>query len=477
MGKHRQLSADLLLLLVALIWGGTFVMVRNAVESYPVFPFLALRFCLATLALLPLGWRRLKSLGWRGVGAGVLIGLFLFAAYSFQTFGLCYTTASKTGLITGLSVVLVPLLAALLLRQLPSIPSGVGVVFAMVGLVLLTLDGGLTIQKGDALVFVCALCFALHIVSVAAFAPKADPIALTIVQLSTVALLSAGMAFIAEPVWPTPARSTWFAAAFTGILATALAFGLQTAMQRFTTPTHTALIFTAEPLFAAIFGVLLVHDVLPPRGVVGGVLIILGTIISQLPWSERTAKIISRFLAPQYVMSALLLSLALSDPVSWQRGLAWAAIVGLLAVGLPLLLFMRQLRNGRISDWHISKREERLQPVLIAGSIVAPAMTLALLCLLDGPRTMLVGLSSALIVIILNLAITHWWKISQHASAIAASTTLATFVLGAGASPILLLVPLVAWSRVKLGAHTILQTIAGGAVGCAITLLALYLAG
>jgi len=118
--KWRQLRADLLLLLVTLIWGSTFVMVKDATASYPIFPFLTLRFGLATLALLLIGWRRLPSLGWKGVGAGVLIGLFLFSGYALQTFGLRYTSASKAGFITGLSVAIVPVLSTLLLRRRPT---------------------------------------------------------------------------------------------------------------------------------------------------------------------------------------------------------------------------------------------------------------------------------------------------------------------------------------------------------------------
>ena len=475
--KNRQLWADLSLLLVTLVWGGTFVMVQDAVESYPVFSFLSLRFGLATLALLPFGLRRLRSLGWRGLGSGVLLGLFLFSGYGFQTYALRYTTSSKVGLITGLSVVLVPLFSALLLRRRPKISALMGVALAAVGLVLLTFEGRLSLQTGDALAAACALSFALHIISVAAFSPKADPLALTIVQVLTVSIISLAASLLTEGRPTMPGGQAWFAAAFTGVLATAVAFLVQTAMQRFTTPTHTALIFTAEPVFAAIFGLLLANEVLLPLGIVGGVLIVLGMLLSEIPWSETTARLISRFLAPQYVMTALLLVLALTDPVSQWHGLAWATVVGVIAVAIPLSLFWLQLRRGVISDWHISKREERLQPVLIVGSILAPLLPILLLYWLGGPRAMLVGLVVSLAVILVNLLVTIKWKISQHTAAIAASTTMMTVLLGVAAMPVMLLVPLVAWARVKIGAHTIAQTVAGGAVGLAVTLVAVRVTG
>ncbi|MFH1926668.1 MAG: EamA family transporter, partial [Chloroflexota bacterium] len=114
--RRRQIMADVALLLVTLIWGSTFVMVKDVVAGFPVYRFLTIRFALATLALILLAARRLVSATKKQIGAGVLIGLFLFGGYAFQTTGLKYTTASKAGFITGLSVVLVPLLSTLLLR-------------------------------------------------------------------------------------------------------------------------------------------------------------------------------------------------------------------------------------------------------------------------------------------------------------------------------------------------------------------------
>jgi drug/metabolite transporter (DMT)-like permease/membrane-associated phospholipid phosphatase len=475
--KRRQLWADLLLLLVTLIWGSTFVMVKDATASYPIFPFLTLRFGLAALALLLIGWRRLPSLGWKGVGAGVLIGLFLFSGYALQTFGLRYTSASKAGFITGLSVVIVPVLSTLLLRRRPTPGAFIGVCLATVGLALLTLDHDRSIAIGDLLVLGCALSFALHIVAVSAFAPRMDPLALTIIQVATVTLASGTITLFTDRPWPQPGPSAWLAAGFTGVLATAVAFFAQTAMQRFTTPTHTALIFAGEPVFAALFGVLLAGDVITARGLAGGILIITGTVVSELRWSERTAKIISRFLSPHYIAGPLLLTLALGDSTPWAWGLLWATGIGLLSVVAPLLILKRELRRGGISDWYISNRKERLRPIPVLLSLVVALAPLVLLVAFHGPRLMLVGAVSALILVVFNLMITLGWKISQHVSSIAASATLITAALGIGAAPVLLLIPLVAWARVKIGAHTVMQTVAGGVAGTTITLAALRFCG
>lgn len=338
---------------------------------------------------------------------------------------------------------------------------------------MLTLSGRLSIALGDLLVLLCALSFALHIVGVSIFAPKTDPLALTVVQVATVAAISAAIASCDAKPWPAAAPSTWFTAAFTGILATAAAFAIQTTMQRFTTPTHTALIFTAEPVFAAMFGVLLAGETMTPKGIAGGILIIFGMLISELRWSQRTAGLVSRFLGPHYALFPALVVTSLVDAESVQGGLLWAAITGATSILLPVLLLRRELVRGRISDWHISRREERLQLPLVITSFAVTISPIALLLLFDGPRFLLVTFSAAFFLVAFNLLVTVAWKISQHVSAIAASATLITAALGIAAAPVLLLIPLVAWARIKVGAHTPLQTIAGGASGALITFLTL----
>lgn len=475
--KNRQLWADLLMLLVTAVWGGTFVMVKDAVSAYPVFPFLALRFGLATVVLLPIGFRRLRTLGWRDIGAGILVGLCLTAGYGFQTLGLQSTTASKAGFITGLSVVIVPLLSTLFLRRLPAIEAIAGVILATIGLALLTLDQRLEIAVGDLLILGCAVSFALHIVGVSAFVSRMDALAFTIVQVATVTVSCAALALATGSPWPAPSGSTWLAAGFTGLFATAAAFLIQTAAQRFTTPTHTALIFAGEPVFAAIFGVLLGGDLVTPRLIAGGILIVVGTVISEIRWSHRTATVLSRFLSPHYVSVPMLVVVGWHAAASPTAGLAWALGMGIVAVSIPVLLFTFELRRGRISDWHVSDRRERLKPRALIASVSGPALPLVLLLSLRGPHLLRVTFLSALLLVTFNVLVTFIWKISQHTATIAATATLMVALLGLGALPILLLIPLIAWARVKVGAHTVMQVVAGGFVGVSITFLTLHAFG
>ncbi len=292
-----RVLADLGLLFVAFIWGLTFVMVQDAVQAYPVFAFLAARFLFALIGLSPLLWRRrhdLRTLGLTGIGprlgpqllAGVWIGCFLFAGYSFQTAGLLFTTPAKAGFITGLSVVIVPLLGILILRERPTIAVISGITLATVGLGLLSLAGGDLsggINPGDLLVLACAFSFAAHIFTVGRFAPRMNALLLTMTQIATVVVLAGAAALLFEgpTAWP-PSGQPLFAALFTGLLATALAFGLQTRAQRFTTATHTALIFATEPVFAALASFVLIGELLGPAQLAGCGLILAGMLAAEM---------------------------------------------------------------------------------------------------------------------------------------------------------------------------------------------------
>ncbi|MCC7352266.1 MAG: DMT family transporter, partial [Anaerolineae bacterium] len=260
---------------------------------YPVFPFLAIRFTIAFLALLPLVRNRRFAWGLTAWGpvrrrrldlaAGVLVGLFLFTAYATQTFGLLLSTPTKTAFITGLSIVMVPLGAALFLHRPPSRWALAGVAVATVGLALLTLNEQLRIGAGDLLVLMTAFSLAGHIIAVGRFAPDGDPLLLTLAQLATVAVAS-GVGALLTGGWHAGLLSLPVLAAivFTGVFATAFAFAAQTSAQRFTTPTHTAVIFAGEPVFAAIFSYLFAGEMLGGRALLGCALILAGVLAAEL---------------------------------------------------------------------------------------------------------------------------------------------------------------------------------------------------
>ncbi|MCC6175029.1 MAG: DMT family transporter [Chloroflexi bacterium] len=285
--------ADLALIGVAALWGLTFPLVKDALDAAGPFTFVAARFGLAALVMAP--WVILRA---RGPGrkvrfwdrslilAGALLGGLLFAGYAFQTAGLQYTGAGRAGFITGLNVVLVPLIGGLLGRQKIDRAIVCGVTLALAGLVLLSLrelaTQALDVTLGDLLVFGCAWAFAAHILVVDRFAPGHDVVPLTFAQIAVVAALATAAALL----WETPSAAELgaiaAAAIFTGLLCTVAAFTFQVYAQRFTSPTHTALIFSAEPVFAALFAYLLAGERLGPAELGGCALILGGMLVVQL---------------------------------------------------------------------------------------------------------------------------------------------------------------------------------------------------
>ena len=283
----QRWRADLSLVLVTAIWGSTFVIVKNALDAVGPFVFIAARFWVAAPALLAaVLWRRLP-VSKRLLRQGMMTGVFLTAGFVTQTFGLQTTAAGKAAFITGLSVVLVPVFAAVLLRKPPARSAAVGVVLAAVGMGLMTLDGGLTFAPGDLWVLACAVAFAGHILATGQFSPNHAVLPFTLVQLGTVAVLST----IAAPFFEggallLPPRAVP-AVLYLGLAATAFVFGAQSWAQRHTTPTHTALIFSLEPVFAALFAMAFAGEALATREWIGGALILLGMLVAELCGDRR----------------------------------------------------------------------------------------------------------------------------------------------------------------------------------------------
>ncbi len=295
------LTADLALVAVTLVWGATFVTVKEALADIRPFAFLAVRFAIAFLVLLPFFRREIRRGGASQVKHGLIIGVWLFVGYACQTLGLQWTTAGKAGFITGLSVVFVPLFAAVGLRQPPGRDSLLGVALATCGLALLTLGDSLRPGPGDLLVLACAVSFAMHVITIARYGrdPGASSGALATIQIGVTSLFSAVASLAFErPYWAELAAgrtastagrgflvlgaAVWQAILVTALLATAGAFLIQNIAQRHTTPTHTALILSMEPVFAALFAWLLAGEALGPRGAAGGALMLAGILTAEL---------------------------------------------------------------------------------------------------------------------------------------------------------------------------------------------------
>lgn len=270
--KESKLVSSLLLLAVSAIWGGAFLSMKGTLERLDVNSFLTWRFLIATLLLIAIRPKVLKKFNRELVLKGALVGIFLGSGYIFQSFGLTLTTVSNTGFITGLYVVITPLIAALILKRNISAFEWFAVAIATVGLGLLSLNG-FSFGVGEMLVLISALFFALHIIGLGQWASGLDTYALTVLQLGTCALL-AFLASTKSGFKSPPDSGVWWSIIYTAIFATALAFIVQTWAQSFIKPTTVAVILAMEVVFAAAFGIWLLTEPLTLRIALGGILVI-----------------------------------------------------------------------------------------------------------------------------------------------------------------------------------------------------------
>ena len=287
-------SAPLFLLVgVTAVWGYTFVPVQKAIESFPLFTFLALRFAVSTVVLAPFAAAPLRRLPRSGYVAGLGVGAILALAYALQTAGLELTTVSSTGFITGLYVVLTPLLALAFFRTPVPGSAWLGVALSLVGLLLLSGIPGGSIY-GNALVLGNALAQALQIALMERFAPQYDARALTFLQM---AVATGGFLVIAlaqgEVSWPD-SGAVWYAVLVTGIFAGAFGYLVATWVQARTTAARAALVFTLEAPFAALFGVVLLSERLGWIGWTGCAVILTGIVIAEPAAASTLRRLVSR---------------------------------------------------------------------------------------------------------------------------------------------------------------------------------------
>jgi len=278
------------LVAVTAVWGVTFVQVKDAVEVYPILPFLAVRFGIASAVLAPAA-PRVRDLGRRGAAGAALAGALLGAGYVLQTLGLERTSVSSAGFVTGMYVVLTPLIALVLFRLQVGGAAWLGVGLATVGLAMLAgIHGGSA--TGDLLVLAAAAVYSLQIVLMERYAPRYDPFAFTLVEML---VAFTGLALAAIPTAAVPRGWTvWGALVVTGVFASALGFLVQTWAQQRTSATRTALVFTLEPVWAALFGYTLAGDRLGALGWGGCAVIMAGIVLAEPAAAATLVRLVRR---------------------------------------------------------------------------------------------------------------------------------------------------------------------------------------
>jgi drug/metabolite transporter (DMT)-like permease len=270
--RRRELLAELALVGIAAIWGATFTVVQDAIEKLPTMAFLGYRFTAAALIVAVVFRHSLRRLSAAGFRAGLAMGVFLTAGYVLQTLALEHTTASNAGFITGLFVVITPVLAALLLRERVGRVAWLAAAVSAVGLYLLSGTEGF--NRGDGLALLCAVAFAAHILVTARGVRGHDVGALLVVQVAVCGLFCLVVAGAAGDLEAPPDASVWWALVITAVFATALAYFVQSYAQRHAPPARTALILASEPAFAGLFGWLLAGDRLSAVAWTGAALIV-----------------------------------------------------------------------------------------------------------------------------------------------------------------------------------------------------------
>ncbi len=260
-----------------LLWGATFVVVKNSLSHASVFVFLSLRFTLAALLMAGYSFKALRTVNREELLAGVALGVFMFGGYAFQTAGLLYTTPAKSGFVTGSSVVLVPLLLAIFWRKHLARWAYAGAAFAVVGLYFLTVpvEGLARLNRGDIIILV------------GDYTQRHSHSALSVLQVAACAVFAwTSTGFLAATGWEPArfdaSRELYLGIAICAVFATAAAFSIQLWAQQYTTPSHAAIIFTLEPVFAVITSYLVIGERLNARSIVGAIFVLGGILIAEL---------------------------------------------------------------------------------------------------------------------------------------------------------------------------------------------------
>lgn len=281
-----QLKADLMLLLVTFFWGASILLTKVGLNYMQEYNLIALRFIIAFLLSGIVFYKHLIKIDFRTIKYACLLAAILFIVYIFATFGTKYTSVSNAGFLMSLTVIFIPVLSSIFLKQRPDKKVMLGVVFTIIGIGLLTLNSQLKIGYGDILCILCALFYAFHIIITGTITKQVNSISLGVLQLGFVGLFSIIFSmFMENPKLPSTVES-WFSILVLSIFCTGMAFIVQIIAQQYTSPTHTGLIFSLEPVFSAGFAFFFTGETLTAKGYLGATLILLSVVIAELDFKS-----------------------------------------------------------------------------------------------------------------------------------------------------------------------------------------------
>ncbi|OGU55877.1 MAG: hypothetical protein A2V66_18110 [Ignavibacteria bacterium RBG_13_36_8] len=293
----RKYISEGALLLMTIIWGGTFVIVKESLPDISSMLFVAFRFGIASLVLLVVLIKMKKVFSADSIKAGIFLGVILFLGFATQTVGLKYTSATKSGFITGSLVVMVPIFQTIIFKKAPTKGALLGTILVFIGILFLSSgegsiwnllgELGRNFNFGDFLTLVCAVFFALHVVYIGIISPKYDFLELVFLQITTASVLSFIASFVfssltVEPLHVELTGNLILGLLYTSLLATLLNLGLQTRFQKEVSPTNAGIIYSFEPIFAAIFAFFVLSEKITNFGFIGCALIFSGLLVSEL---------------------------------------------------------------------------------------------------------------------------------------------------------------------------------------------------
>lgn len=295
--SYSKYTGEAALVLMTILWGGTFVIVKESLNDISSMLFIAIRFGIASSILGLILFIKKIKIDKKAILSGMLLGAFLFSGFFFQTLGLKLTSATKSGFITGTLIVFIPFVQILVEKKFPTKGALFGTALVFVGMLFLSSGGssittflsdlGTSFNVGDMLTLICAVFFAIHVVYIDVLSPKHNYWILLTSQLSTVAVLGFTASFLfsgfsVEAIHVDFTKYLIFGLLYTSLLATLLNIGLQTKFQKVVSPTKAGIIYSFEPIFAAIFAFFLLGEKISNFGLLGCVLIFLGLIVAEL---------------------------------------------------------------------------------------------------------------------------------------------------------------------------------------------------
>ena len=288
--KKLTIISDAALLLVAALWGGGFIAVKDGLNTLTPMVLASMRFVIAAVLFKVIFYTRLKDITRKEWLNGALVGFFLYLGFAFQTVALQYTTASKQGFLTATYVIMVPLIHWMISKKMPKQKVFVGSLLTFIGIGLVSYEGTLSLNKGDILTLICAVFFALHIISIDYIGKMMASLKLAYIQIVVASLLFVVTALLFEPIPTSLSPSGIWAVVYLGIFSTCLCFTLQTVAQRHTPPSHASMLLSLESIFAAIFGVLLLGEAMTTKVIFGCILIFFAILMieMEMPLKKNT---------------------------------------------------------------------------------------------------------------------------------------------------------------------------------------------